>query len=62
MRLPDFLNATTIPDDKLKILLRHLDSFVGYLESHKEWFGEQNYLAEVKKPANEEEKKSLTTH
>ncbi|XP_055383620.1 protein male-specific lethal-3 isoform X2 [Condylostylus longicornis] len=44
VKLPDFLNASTISDDKLKILLQHLDSFVLYLESHKEWFSEQNYF------------------
>lgn len=62
MRLPDFLNATTIPDDKLKILLRHLDSFVGYLESHKEWFGEQNYVADDKKARHDVEKKPATAN
>lgn len=62
MRLPDFLNATTIPDEKLKILLRHLDSFVGYLESHKEWFGEQNYLPGDKKTTHDEDKKPATAN
>lgn len=61
MRLPDFLNATTIPDDKLKILLRHMDSFVGYLESHKEWFGEHNYVVEAE-GTKIEEGKPVTTN
>lgn len=43
VKLPDFLNATTIPDEKLKVLLTHLDVFIEYLESKKEYFGELHY-------------------
>ncbi|XP_073837593.1 male-specific lethal 3 isoform X2 [Musca autumnalis] len=43
VKLPEFLNASTMSDDKLKIILQHLDTFVNYLESHKEWFNEENY-------------------
>lgn len=28
VKLPDFINATTLPDEKLKLLLQHLDSFI----------------------------------
>lgn len=48
VKLPEFLNATTITEEKLKLLLQHLDSFVHYLESRKEWFGEHNYFKEPK--------------
>lgn len=43
VKLPDFLNATSISDDKLKLLLSHLDTFIEYLEIHPEWFGELYY-------------------
>lgn len=28
VKLPDFVNATAMPDDKLKLLLQYLDSFI----------------------------------
>ncbi|XP_037908917.1 male-specific lethal 3 homolog [Hermetia illucens] len=43
IKLPDFLNATHMSDEKLARLAPLLDSFFKYLESHKEWFGEHNY-------------------
>ncbi|XP_054733265.1 protein male-specific lethal-3 [Anastrepha obliqua] len=43
VKLPEFLNASSINDEKLKILLQHLDTFVNYLEARKEWFNEDNY-------------------
>ncbi|XP_011181982.1 protein male-specific lethal-3 [Zeugodacus cucurbitae] len=43
VKLPEFLNASSINDDKLKTLLQHLDTFVNYLEARKEWFNEDNY-------------------
>ncbi|XP_013109682.2 protein male-specific lethal-3 isoform X2 [Stomoxys calcitrans] len=47
VKLPEFLNASTMSDEKLKIILQHLDTFVRYLESHKEWFNEDNYARTV---------------
>lgn len=49
VKLPDFLNKTPMSDGKLKLVLKNLSSFAVYLESHKEWFGEQNYQTERKK-------------
>ncbi|PNF27680.1 hypothetical protein B7P43_G14592 [Cryptotermes secundus] len=43
VKLPDLLYATNMPERKLKVLLRHLDMFLGYMEEHQEWFGEQFY-------------------
>lgn len=43
VKLPDLLYATNMPDRKLKVLLRHLDMFLNYLEEHSEWFGEEFY-------------------
>lgn len=43
VKLPDFLNMTPMSDQKLALLVQHLDSFIKYLENHKEWFGEHNY-------------------
>lgn len=50
VKLPDLLQSTDIPDKKLKVLLKHLDMFLSYLEMHREWFGEQFYM-QVKAPS-----------
>ncbi|XP_032291378.1 protein male-specific lethal-3 isoform X1 [Drosophila virilis] len=42
--LPECLNASPISNEKLVDLLPHLDSFINYLENHKEWFDKQNYV------------------
>ncbi|KAM3961151.1 male-specific lethal 3 [Aphomia sociella] len=47
VKLPDFLNATQMPDFKLKLILKHIDMFVQYLEEHSEWFGESYYIADT---------------
>ncbi|XP_068619470.1 MSL complex subunit 3 [Battus philenor] len=46
VKLPDFLNATQMPDFKLKLVLKHIDLFVQYLDDHSEWFGEMYYIAD----------------
>nr|QXJ13440.1 male specific lethal 3 [Chilo suppressalis] len=46
VKLPDFLNATQMPDFKLKLILKHIDMFVQYLDEHNEWFGEMYYVAD----------------
>ncbi|CAH2054535.1 unnamed protein product, partial [Iphiclides podalirius] len=46
VKLPDFLNATQMPDFKLKLLLKHIDMFIQYLDEHSEWFGEMFYIAD----------------
>ncbi|XP_034836041.1 MSL complex subunit 3 [Maniola hyperantus] len=46
VKLPDFLNATQMPDFKLKLILKHIDMFVQYLEEHNEWFGEMFYITD----------------
>lgn len=46
VKLPDFLNATQMPDFKLKLILKHVDMFVQYLDEHSEWFGEMYYIAD----------------
>ncbi|XP_034938904.1 male-specific lethal 3 homolog [Chelonus insularis] len=43
VKLPDLLQNTDMPTKKLKLLLKHLDMFLSYLEMHREWFGEQFY-------------------
>ncbi|XP_061390343.1 protein male-specific lethal-3 [Musca vetustissima] len=55
VKLPEFLNASTMSDEKLKIILQHLDTFVNYLESHKEWFNEDNYERKYVNIAQERE-------
>ncbi|KAG7205587.1 hypothetical protein KM043_007557 [Ampulex compressa] len=44
VKLPDLLQSADIPNKKLKVLLKHLDMFLSYLEMHREWFGEQFYM------------------
>ncbi|XP_073959663.1 male-specific lethal 3 [Choristoneura fumiferana] len=46
VKLPDFLNATQMPDFKLKLILKHVDMFIQYLDEHSEWFGEMYYIAD----------------
>ncbi|XP_026497369.2 protein male-specific lethal-3 [Vanessa tameamea] len=46
VKLPDFLNATQMPDFKLKLILKHIDMFVQYLDEHSEWFGEMYYVTD----------------
>ncbi|XP_028031065.1 protein male-specific lethal-3 isoform X1 [Bombyx mandarina] len=46
VRLPDFLNASQMPDCKLRLIVRHIDMFVQYLNEHSEWFGESYYVAD----------------
>ncbi|CAG9836914.1 unnamed protein product [Diabrotica balteata] len=44
VKLPDLLTSTNIPDEKLKVLLRHFDKIIGYLNEHTDWYGEQHYI------------------
>ncbi|KAK0182017.1 hypothetical protein PV327_000191 [Microctonus hyperodae] len=44
VKLPDLLQATDMPEKNLKLVLKHLDMFLSYLEMHREWFGEQFYM------------------
>ncbi|XP_045454826.1 protein male-specific lethal-3 [Melitaea cinxia] len=46
VKLPDFLNTTQMPDLKLKLILKHIDMFVQYLDEHSEWFGEMYYVTD----------------
>ncbi|KAH8398749.1 hypothetical protein KR222_002709, partial [Zaprionus bogoriensis] len=43
VKLPEYLNASPISNEKLEDLLPHLNSFINYLENHKEWFDKDNY-------------------
>uniref|UniRef100_A0A182PC43 Protein male-specific lethal-3 n=1 Tax=Anopheles epiroticus TaxID=199890 RepID=A0A182PC43_9DIPT len=45
VKLPEFLSATTMGDDKLKLLLKFLDIFAEFIEEHEEWFGKQFYFS-----------------
>ncbi|KAJ0172242.1 hypothetical protein K1T71_012215 [Dendrolimus kikuchii] len=46
VKLPEFLNTAQIPDFKLKLVLKHIDMFVQYLDEHGEWFGETHYISD----------------
>ncbi|XP_058985719.1 protein male-specific lethal-3-like [Musca domestica] len=65
VKLPEFLNASTMSDEKLKIILQHLDTFVNYLESHKDWFNEENYerkYVNVTQERESEEKSNINVN
>lgn len=49
VKLPDFVNATPMPDEKLKLLIQNLDNFIEFLETHREWFTEHQYKDAIKK-------------
>ncbi|XP_043273477.1 male-specific lethal 3 homolog isoform X2 [Venturia canescens] len=53
VKLPDLLQVTDIPEKKLKVLLKHLDMFLSYLEMHREWFGEQFYTQTETQPVQQ---------
>ncbi|CAH1107841.1 unnamed protein product [Psylliodes chrysocephalus] len=44
VKLPELLMTTTIPEEKLKVLLKYFDLLIEYLNDHKEWYGEQHYI------------------
>ncbi|KAH8302415.1 hypothetical protein KR044_006295 [Drosophila immigrans] len=43
VKLPEYLNVSPISNEKLEDLLKHLNSFINYLENHEEWFDKENY-------------------
>ncbi|KAM8707621.1 hypothetical protein ACLKA7_014709 [Drosophila subpalustris] len=43
VKLPECLNVSPISNEKLEDLLKHLNSFINYLENHEEWFDKENY-------------------
>lgn len=44
VKLPEFLSATPMSEEKLTMLLKYLDSFVEFLEENPEIYGPQNFL------------------
>ncbi|CAH1155086.1 unnamed protein product [Phaedon cochleariae] len=44
VKLPDLLTASSITEEKLKVLLTHVDLFIDYLNEHKEWYGAEHYM------------------
>ncbi|XP_056642015.1 male-specific lethal 3 homolog isoform X2 [Diorhabda carinulata] len=44
VKLPELLMSTNIPEDKMKLLIRHFDLLIEYLNDHKDWFGEHQYI------------------
>ncbi|XP_030386416.1 protein male-specific lethal-3 isoform X2 [Scaptodrosophila lebanonensis] len=44
VKLPEYLNVSPISNESLGELLPHLDTFINYLENHKEWFDKENYM------------------
>lgn len=43
VKLPEFLSATPMGEEKLMLLLKFLNHFAEFLEDHEHLFGEQNY-------------------
>ncbi|XP_019874666.2 male-specific lethal 3 homolog isoform X2 [Aethina tumida] len=44
VKLPAYLTASTLTDDKLKIVLNNIDLLLEFLSEHKEWYGEKFYI------------------
>lgn len=55
VKLPEFLSATPMNEEKLAILLKYLDAFVEFLEENSEIYGPQNFNTEIKDVKTEEE-------
>ncbi|KAF5279554.1 hypothetical protein FQR65_LT03376 [Abscondita terminalis] len=47
VKLPELLNVCTMAENKLKVLHRHLESFIDFLNHHKEWYGDKFYVEQV---------------
>ncbi|CAG9809408.1 unnamed protein product [Chironomus riparius] len=58
VKLPEFLSATPMNEEKMALLLKYLDAFVEFLEENPEIYGPENYT-EVKE--EEEEAKEAPT-
>lgn len=43
IKIPEFLSATMMNDEKLTMLLKYLDTFVEFLEENPEIYGPQNF-------------------
>ncbi|XP_054270346.1 male-specific lethal 3 homolog [Macrosteles quadrilineatus] len=43
VKLPELLQATNMPDEKLETVLEYFGYFLKYLEDHPEWFGVSYY-------------------
>ncbi|XP_017071189.1 protein male-specific lethal-3 [Drosophila eugracilis] len=59
LKMPIFLNASPISNKKLEDLLPHLDSFINYLENHREWFDKDNYVNTTAMPQEELQRELL---
>lgn len=44
VKLPELLTASSVPEIKMKVILRHVDAIIDFLNDHKEWFGEKYYV------------------
>lgn len=54
VKLPEFLSATPISEEKLVLLLKYFNYFVEFLEDHEHLYGEHNYKSSVQKAEDEE--------
>ncbi|XP_017128438.1 protein male-specific lethal-3 [Drosophila elegans] len=61
IKMPMFLNASPISNRKLEDLLPHLDSFINYLENHREWFDKENYVNPTALPQDELQRELLNS-
>lgn len=56
VKLPEFLSATPMNEEKLTMLLKYLDAFVEFLEENPEIYGPQNFnVPEIFDIKNEQE-------
>lgn len=55
VKLPEFLSATPMNEEKLSMLLKYLDAFVEFLEENPEIYGSQNFIITEKEDIKEEQ-------
>lgn len=44
VKLPELLSSTQMPENKMKVLITHLESFMAFLAEHKEWYTDDVYI------------------
>ncbi|XP_050307436.1 male-specific lethal 3 homolog isoform X2 [Anthonomus grandis grandis] len=44
VKMPELLTQSSIPDNKMKVILQHVDGVIDFLNEHKEWYGEKFYV------------------
>lgn len=43
VKLPELLQSTNMPEEKLEVVLEYFGYFLKYMEEHREWYSEEHY-------------------